>query len=455
MELDFGKKLLQDKKFDEAKSFFLKELEKDNKSFRLYFFLGLTFFELNDFEKSIFYYKKSLKNYPNSVSIMLNLANAQYTVGNFLAAKSLYLKIIKLDIYNPRAYYGLYSLNPSFLEESHYSIITEIKNKKKIDLYENSLIEFLISKKYKLENNKDLELIHLKNYHTLSFQSNLKLNLQGLFYYDKIIYKHFNKVNFITKSTNLNLKSFTNLYPIFIVGLPRSGSTLIESIISSAEVDIKSLGETSVINVSILEQIKDTIFKDNFEEKKFNFNLNLELLVESVYKKYNSYHQIPKTNFYFVDKSLENFFNVELILKIFPNAVFIHCKRNYKDAIISIYNSMLPFLPWTHKLENIIDYVDKYIKVTNFFEKKYPKNFLTVSLEELTNNQVDMTKKIFNFCNLEWSQKILKFYKRKNLNVKTLSNMQVRSEIFNYKKNKYASYLSLLNDFNKKFDWLN
>ena len=147
MQLDIGKRLLQDKKFDEAKSFFLKELEKNNKSDRLYFFLGLTFFELNDIEKSIFYYKQSLKYNPNSINIILNLANAQFTAGNFLTAKNLYFKIIKLDIFNTRAYYGLYSINSNLLNEKHYSLIAEIKNKKKIDLYENSLIEFLLSKK--------------------------------------------------------------------------------------------------------------------------------------------------------------------------------------------------------------------------------------------------------------------------------------------------------------------
>ena len=446
MQLDIGKKLLQDKKFDEAKSFFLEQLKQNNNSDRLYFFLGLTFFELNDFEKSIFYYKQSLKQNPNSINIILNLANAQSTVGNFLTAKNLYLKIIKLDIYNPRAYYGLYSINPSLLNEKHYSLITEIKNKKKIDLYENSLIEFLLSKK----KNKELELIHLRNFHQYSFQSNLTSNLQGLFYYNKIISNHFNKVNFI----NENFKSFDRLSPIFVVGLPRSGSTLVESIISSSEIGINSLGETSVINVSILEQIKDIIFENGFQEKKFNFTLDLEILNKTVFKKYKGYIKSPTKNFHFVDKSLENFFNVEIILKIFPNAVFIHCKRNYKDSIISIYRSMLPFLPWTHTLKDIVNYIDVYRKVTNFFQKKYPNNFLTINLEDLTINKIDITKKIFNFCNLEWSEKILKFYRRKNLNVKTLSNKQVRSEIFKYEKTKYEPYYYLLNDFNERYDWL-
>ena len=446
MQLDIGKKLLQDKKFDEAKSFFLEQLKQNNNSDRLYFFLGLTFFELNDFEKSIFYYKQSLKQNPNSINIILNLANVQSTVGNFLTAKNLYLKIIKLDIYNPRAYYGLYSINPNLLNQKHYSLITEIKNKKKIDLYENSLIEFLLSKK----KNKELELIHLRNFHQYSFQSNLTSNLQGLFYYNKIISNHFNKVNFI----NENFKSFDRLSPIFVVGLPRSGSTLVESIISSSEIGINSLGETSVINVSILEQIKDIIFKNGFQEKKFNFTLDLEILNKTVFKKYKGYIKSPTKNFHFVDKSLENFFNVEIILKIFPNAVFIHCKRNYKDSIISIYRSMLPFLPWTHTLKDIVNYIDVYRKVTNFFQKKYPNNFLTINLEDLTINKIDITKTIFNFCNLEWSEKILKFYRRKNLNVKTLSNKQVRSEIFKYEKTKYEPYYYLLNDFNERYDWL-
>ena len=58
----------------------------------------------------------------------------------------------------------------------------------------------------------------------------------------------------------------------------------------------------------------------------------------------------------FVDKSLENFFNIDLILKIFPKAKFIHSYRDYNDSVISIHQSFLNQLSWTHSIRDILDY---------------------------------------------------------------------------------------------------
>ena len=97
MDLVKGKKLIQAKKFDQALSFFLNELEAGNKSVRLYFFLGFVYFELNQIQNSINYYKLALKIEPKSIDIILKLANANYVLGNFLTSKSLYTKVIKIN----------------------------------------------------------------------------------------------------------------------------------------------------------------------------------------------------------------------------------------------------------------------------------------------------------------------------------------------------------------------
>jgi len=452
MDLEIGKKLIQEKKFNEALTFLLNELEKGNKSLRLYFFLGFIYFELNQIQNSINYYKLALKIEPKSIDVIISLANAQYVLGNFLSAKNLYSKAIKLNPYNVRGYYGLYLIKSQYLNSSHVLNLTKIKNRN-LNSNKNYLVEYLLSKIAKQKNDYENEIIHLKNYHNDCFKSKNNHNLQGLFYYDKIISHHFNKIKYNKNiSDEVELK---NISPIFIIGLPRSGSTLVESIISAAKSDMISLGETSIFNTSILNQIKNHIFQNNFNTEKYTLNINLNELKTDITNRYKNYLSKNKREMFFVDKSLENFFNIDSILNIFPKAKFINTIRNYNDSSIAIYQAMLPDLPWAHSISDILKYIDNYIKVISFYEKKYPNHILSINLEELTNNQELYTKKIFEFCNLPWTPEVLKFYTKKNLIVKTLSNTQIRSQITPYNRNKYKPYETLLQNYRSKYDWLN
>ena len=452
MDLDIGKKFIQEKKFDQALSFFLNELEKGNKSLRLYFFLGFVYFELNQIQNSINYYKLALKIQPKSIDIILSLANANYVLGNFLTSKSLYSKAIKLNKFNPRGYYGLYLIKPQYLTSKHAPDLIEIKNRN-INHNDNYLAEYLLSKIAKQENDYESELVHLQKYQEECFKSKNDQNVQGLFYYNNIISKHHDKIKFKKKlSRNSELK---NISPIFIIGLPRSGSTLVESIIGSAKRDIFSLGETSIFNTSIVDQIKNHVFQKNFETEKYVLNIDVSELEKNIMIKYQNYLPKNKKQNFFIDKSLENFFNIESILKVFPNAKFINTKRNYKDSVIAIYQAMLPDLPWTHSISDILKYMDNYIKLISFYEKKYSNQILTINLEELTNNQKFYTKKLLKFCNLSWTPEILEFYKKKNFVVKTLSNIQLRDKITPYNQTKYKPYEKILENFRNKYDWLN
>jgi len=452
MDLDIGKKFIQEKKLNKALSFFLNELEKGNKTIRLYFFLGFTYFELNQIQNSIIYYKLALKIDPKSMDIILKLANANYVIGNFLSAKNLYLKAIRLNKYSSRAYYGLYLIKPQYLTTKHILDLNKIK-KRNISLNESYLVEYLLSKDAKQKKNYELELKHLDQYQNTCFKSRNDHNLQGLFYYNKIISKHYNKIKFNkTFSKEIAIK---NISPIFIIGLPRSGSTLVESIIGAANCNIISLGETAIFNTAIFDQIKDYIYKKNFDTKKYNLNLNILELQKNVNHRYQNFLHNNNKQEYLVDKSLENFFNIEAILRIFPNAKFINTKRNYKDSAIAIYQSMLPDLPWTHSIKDILNYIDNYIRIIKFYEQKFSDKILSIDLESLTSQQEFYTKKIYEFCNLPWSLEILKFYKKKNFIIKTLSNTQLRTQITIYNKKKYEPYEILLDDHRNKYEWLN
>ena len=307
-----------------------------------------------------------------------------------------------------------------------------LNNNNSLNLSDKSVINFLLSKKKKRKN-IEKELKFIENYHK-HLNLILSYNKQSQFYYENIIGNFNDKIKFIKSE-----KSFNNIKPIFIIGLPRSGSTLIEALLVSSEKKIKTYGESNFFNIAIVDQIKDQIFNKNFDIKNFEYIIDLSLLKKSLQDRYKIYNEAI-----FLDKSLENVFNIEVILKIFPKAKFIHTSRNLNDSILSIYFSMLPELSWTLSLNTIKDYVHKYNKTISFFRKKFPKKILDISLEKLTSNSEQLSKEIFNFCELKWNKSSLEYYKRTDLFTKTLSSSQIRKNISKENQSKYEQYYFLL-----------
>ena len=119
MELDFGKRLIVQKNFRDAETIFLKLLKNERESFEINYFLGLIYFELKNTKKSFFHYNECLRVKPNSIKILLNLANLEQNLGNIEKAKEIYLKILNFDKNVIRAYYGLYLLDPQYPNRAH------------------------------------------------------------------------------------------------------------------------------------------------------------------------------------------------------------------------------------------------------------------------------------------------------------------------------------------------
>ncbi len=445
-----GQNYIKNKEFKKALTFFLNLEKSETKNSSVFFYLGLVHFELNKFDRSILYYKKYLKQEPLSEAGLLNLAIVKQAIGEFKSAKDLFIKIIKINKLNIRAYYGLYMLDINFLKKDLFTNLFEIAKSEKLNLYQKGIIDFLYSKKAKINNEDKIEIDFLQRSHKNIFNSNQSYNLSAQFYYNKVISKFYNKINIIKKKDEL----FNELSsPIFIVGLPRSGSTLIESILTSTEENLVSFGECHVFNMSIINQIAPKIYSDKFDNQKFEFIVNYKDLKNSILEKYSQFSEFKNKKF--IDKSLENIFNIEFIKSIYPKAKFIHTYRNPLDSVVSIYQSMLPDLSWTHTIEDIIIYMDNYYKVLKYFKSKYPDSIMEINLEAFTENSEKFTKKMINFCELTWSENILNFYKRKNLYSKTLSFNQIRSKVLKYNTKKYQPYFSLINKYKDKYDWLN
>tara|TARA_B110000003_G_C16567556_1_gene502991 strand:- start:720 stop:1301 length:582 start_codon:yes stop_codon:yes gene_type:complete len=193
--------------------------------------------------------------------------------------------------------------------------------------------------------------------------------------------------------------------------------------------------------MSIFDTIGPKIYSEKFSYEKFKFTINREKFQNSLLERYgNSQNKI------FVDKSLENFFNIDIILNFFPEAKFLHTYRNFKDSIIGIYQRMMPDLSWSHSIENILSYANDYKNIINYFRKKYPNLILDINLEDLTKNKEVESKKIFDFCNINWNRDVLNFNKKNKLFTKTNSFLQIRDKIDNDNINKYEPYYYLIDN---------
>jgi len=427
---------LQRGQFNKALKILENIIKNGNQNIFIFFCLGKIHFELNNFKKSIFYYRKCNQIQPDSPKVLYNLALVFQGLGRISEAEKLFNKLIKINPNDVRSYYGLFNLSIDNITLNYKQKLKDLLNNEKTSLYEKSLINFIYSKLKKKEKKIKEEIEFLDSSHELCFQSNYNYNTQSKFYYSKIISSHYNKIKYEGQiKTNVD---FRNLQPLFIIGLPRSGSTLVESLISQSSDQIHSFGEFHAINMSIFDQIASVIYSGNFNYKDFQFVINKEAFQNSLFERYGTIK-----NKIFIDKSLENFFNIDIILKFFPNAKFLHTYRNFNESIIGIYQRMMPDLSWSHNIKNIIEYANNYKTIINYFKKKYPKHIMDVSLEKLTLDKKNESQKIFEFCNIDWNNDVLNFNKKNNLFTKTNSFLQIRQKIIRY-NNKYESYYHLI-----------
>ena len=434
--------------FKDTDNYLQKYLEINSNNSKVSNLIGNNYSKMREYKKAEEYYLNAISLDKDNEAAIVNLAILFENLGKKSEAINFYKKAIKINPNNLSVLYNMSKLEKKILREKKTTLIKDYIESDKRDLFNIASGYFLLAENENRKNNIEDEISFLKKANSYSFRSREKINEQALNYWLNIIPKKFD--NFTFTKDKKNLIEEKNFNPIFIVGLPRSGSTLTETIISSGKHNITALGETNLVNWSLLNTHRKILFSDNPK-----VDLNLDLIQDTLVNSYKNLNINEKNQQkVFVDKSLENFFYINLILKIFPNAKFIHTYRNLEDNIFSIYKEFLSKISWSHSLDNIFFYIDNYLKVIQKIKQKYSDKIISVSLEELTIKPTDISKKIYQFCNLEWDQNCLNFQKRKNLFSSTASNNQIRSGIQNYNNKKYENYHFLIKNYKLKYDWL-
>ena len=390
-----------------AKKYLKKFLELDQKNYIGLNNLANLYLKEKKTDKAEKCYLRAIEFKSDYLIGIINLAVFYEGMGENKNAKKFYEKALKLSPQKLGIYYNLNKIDQNYIDEEKIKHISRILKKEKLDPFDMASGYFLLAENQKNKKNIIKEIENLKIAHEYSFQHKLNSNKQFLNYWMNIIPKKYDKFNFINE--NEIRDELKDLEPIFIIGLPRSGSTIVETILSSGTEKVKALGETNLVNWSIINSNKNIL----------NDPKSLIIDIGEVSKRLlialKNLDIINNKSKIFIDKSLENFFYIDIILKIFPKAKFINTFRNIEDNIHAIFKQFLSNISWVHSFEHILEYIDNYLKVMNFHKKEKSNKIFLLDLQELTNNQEIISKKIYDFCNLEWNVKVLEFYNRKDL----------------------------------------
>jgi tetratricopeptide (TPR) repeat protein len=429
--------------FNEAEQNFLSHLKKKPNDYVALFELGTLYFKTYNFKKIENIYLNVLKLNKKFIPAIINLSYFYTGIGNLLEAKKYLMKAIEIDYNNINYHYSMLRLDSNYVDVSKVEFFKKYLDNKKIKKETNYLAYFILSKYYekKKDNTKELEYLEIAHDNFLKYK---KKNI----YYDywlKHLPKKLQKIKY--KKSN-NRHCFDKLNPIFIIGLPRSGSTITELILSSSKTKTFSLGESSMISSNVFKIYGELISKSSDQ-----INFELEAIENKIQLFFDNISEPNINNKIIIDKSLENFFYVDLILNIFPNAKFVVNERNILDNIIGIYKKMLLEIPWAHSLNDITKYIDNYFKIMILNKKKHKDKFFFVSLEDLLSRDKKTISNLFNFCGLEAPTNQFNF-KGKYTMINNASNIQIRDKLRSYNKKKYDSYIRILQDYKKKYNWI-
>ncbi|BCO08876.1 hypothetical protein GF1_12520 [Desulfolithobacter dissulfuricans] len=226
--------------------------------------------------------------------------------------------------------------------------------------------------------------------------------------------------------------------PIFIIGMPRSGTTLIEQIISSHP-DVVAGGELYALNKAVIPAFSYVNMAAPMGKRLSAVNKNIRIRCAENYLK-----MLPGNRRRVTDKMPANFLHVGWICLLFKNAKIIHVNRNKMATIFSCYQQYFTNgNEYAYNLHELSEYYDSYYLLMQYWNILFKERILDINYEDIVLNQEDETRKIIEFCELEWNDACLSFEKNKRT-VTTLSASQVRRPIYRSSLDhwkKYAQYL--------------
>ncbi|MCG3138221.1 MAG: Lipopolysaccharide assembly protein B [Phycisphaerae bacterium] len=214
--------------------------------------------------------------------------------------------------------------------------------------------------------------------------------------------------------------------PVFIIGMPRSGTTLVEQILA-AHSQVAAGGELDHLRQVCIEGVR-RLTGQSLPQALGRLTPEQFTLLREAYLQLLHHHAAGRR--YVTDKLPGNFQFAGLIPVLFPEARIIHCQRDPLDTCWSIYkNYFTGYQPFAYDLAELGGFYGLYRRLMRFWKDQFGDLIHEISYEQLTVDQEAQTRRLLDFCGLNWEDSCLQFHQARTV-VRTASSAQVRQPLY-------------------------
>ena len=434
---DLVKAQREQRKYEEALENAERLIQLDRNVFESYMVKASVEGEAGMHHEAIKSFQKALTISPKKPGAYCSMAHHLKTIGKQDEAVAAYRKSIEIQPDYSESYWSMANLKTFSFEDEEIRNMedllsnTDLPDIGRIQLHNALGLEYESRKNY----NKAFE--NLKACNTLRRKSESYDPVDFETIIDKII-----EIMPLSKMQEKHAKK-SEVTPIFIVGLPRSGSTLLEQILASHSA-VEGTHELHEM-VSSMRSVKESSNIDTrFPHALEFFKARQWQLLGQEYLKTTEKYRTDKL--FFIDKNPNNFTFIGAIKLAIPNAKIINAKRHPLDSCFGSYKQLFASgQPFSYDLTELGEYYMEYNRIMNHWHDVCKGFVLDVEYESVVSDLDSQVKRILEFCELPFEESCLRFYETKRA-VKTASSEQVRKPIYSSSVNLWRNYEEKLSD---------
>ena len=227
--------------------------------------------------------------------------------------------------------------------------------------------------------------------------------------------------------------------PIFVIGMPRTGTTLVERIIGSHS-EVKSAGELPNFPQVMTKMVHEQAAGREVSQEEM-IAASLELDMRQLGESYiESTRGVTGDTAHFIDKLPFNYLNVGLIRLALPNARIVHVARDAMDTCYAVFKTLFQrAYPFSYDLDDLGRYFVAYQRLMDHWYTLFSDSMHTILYENLVENTQSESRRLLDYCGLKWQNRVSEFY-QSDAPSTTASASQVRQPVYRSSVGKWRNY---------------